>query len=547
MQIISIINQKGGVGKTTTVINLAAGLSQQGKKILVIDLDPQGNATTGLGLSNLENSDQTIYGILSGTKSISEVIKKTQFKNLDIITSNVDLSGLEVETAGDSNRAFILKVKLTAYLNDSRTLYDYILIDCPPSLSLLTVMALVSSDSLVVPLQTEFFALEGLTQLMKTIERIKVSLNPELKIRGILLTMYDKRNKLSSQVEKEARDYFSEKVYSTVIPRNVRLSEAPSHGMPVLIYDKSCPGSKSYFNFTDEFINQEKKYGECRIMDSNKIKKGLGRGLSSLIGESKIDSRINKLLIGDLVRNKHQPRRVFDKESLDDLTNSIKERGIIQPIIVRVSEDNNSKYEIIAGERRWLAAQNAGLHDVPVVIAEADDLKSLEFAIVENVQRNDLNAIEEAQGYQRLIKDFSYDQEKVAKFIGKSRSHISNCLRLLSLPEDVLILIESKKLTAGHAKILVGLDNSSFVAGKILEKKLSVRQAENFVKIFKIKKNSFKKLKDPNLKALEISVIDKVGLNVSIKNKKNNTGSVIIEYKDLDQLNKIIEIIKANY
>jgi len=282
-------------------------------------------------------------------------------------------------------------------------------------------------------------------------------------------------------------------------------------------------------------------------MDSNKIKKGLGRGLSSLIGESKIDSRINKLLIGDLVRNKHQPRRVFDKESLDDLTNSIKERGIIQPIIVRVSEDNNSKYEIIAGERRWLAAQNAGLHDVPVVIAEADDLKSLEFAIVENVQRNDLNAIEEAQGYQRLIKDFSYDQEKVAKFIGKSRSHISNCLRLLSLPEDVLILIESKKLTAGHAKILVGLDNSSFVAGKILEKKLSVRQAENFVKIFKIKKNSFKKLKDPNLKALEISVIDKVGLNVSIKNKKNNTGSVIIEYKDLDQLNKIIEIIKANY
>ena len=263
MQIISIINQKGGVGKTTTVINLAAGLSQQGKKILVIDLDPQGNATTGLGLSNLESSDQTIYGILNGTRNISEVIKKTQFQNLDIITSNVDLSGLEVETAGDSNRAFILKLKLTSYLNDFRASYDYILIDCPPSLSLLTVMALVSSHSLVVPLQTEFFALEGLTQLMKTIERIKVSLNPELKIRGILLTMYDKRNKLSSQVEKEARDYFNEKVYITVIPRNVRLSEAPSHGMPVLIYDRSCPGSKSYFNFTDEFINQEEKIGSA--------------------------------------------------------------------------------------------------------------------------------------------------------------------------------------------------------------------------------------------------------------------------------------------
>ena len=263
MQIISIINQKGGVGKTTTVINLAAGLSKQNKKILVIDLDPQGNATTGLGLSNMEDSSNTIYGVLNGTREIYEVIKKTKFENLDMVSSNVDLSGLEVETADDANRAFILKLKLTSYLNDSRGSYDYILIDCPPSLSLLTVMALVCSHSLLVPLQTEFFALEGLTQLMKTIERIKVSLNPNLSIRGILLTMYDKRNKLSSQVEKEARDYFNEKVYLTVIPRNVRLSEAPSHGMPVLMYDKSCPGSKSYFSFTDEFINQETIIGSA--------------------------------------------------------------------------------------------------------------------------------------------------------------------------------------------------------------------------------------------------------------------------------------------
>tara|TARA_B110001454_G_scaffold216762_1_gene240627 strand:- start:520 stop:1314 length:795 start_codon:yes stop_codon:yes gene_type:complete len=261
MQIISVINQKGGVGKTTTVINLAAGLSQLKKKILVIDLDPQGNATTGFGLSNMDNSSETIYGVLNGTKIISEVIKKTKLENLDIITSNVDLSGLELETAGDNKRAFILKERIMAYLNNSKAYYDYILIDCPPSLSLLTIMALVSSNSLVVPLQTEFFALEGLTQLVKTIDRIKANLNPKLRIRGILLTMYDKRNKLSSQVEKEARDYFNKQVYSTVIPRNVRLSEAPSHGMPVLIYDKTCPGSKSYFSFTDEFINQDKTFG----------------------------------------------------------------------------------------------------------------------------------------------------------------------------------------------------------------------------------------------------------------------------------------------
>ena len=257
-KIISVINQKGGVGKTTTVINLAAGLSMQGKKILVIDLDPQGNATTGLGMSNTDSSDQTIYSVLNGTKKISEVVKKTKFENLDLITSNVDLSGLEVETAGDSRRAFILKDELASILNDSGGSYSHILIDCPPSLSLLTIMALVASESLVVPLQAEFFALEGLTQLMKTIERIKNNLNPELSIRGILLTMYDRRNKLSGEVEKEARNYFKEKVYQTVVPRNVRLSEAPSHGVPVLIYDKTCPGSKSYFSFTEEFLNQDK-------------------------------------------------------------------------------------------------------------------------------------------------------------------------------------------------------------------------------------------------------------------------------------------------
>ena len=279
----------------------------------------------------------------------------------------------------------------------------------------------------------------------------------------------------------------------------------------------------------------------------DKIKKGLGRGLSSLIGETKIETKKNQVLISDLVPNKYQPRKIFDESSLEDLTNSIRERGMIQPIIVRNSNNDRSKFEIIAGERRWLAAQRAGLHNVPVVITEADDLKSLEFAIVENVQRHDLNPLEEAQGYRRLIDEFSYDQEKVSKFIGKSRSHISNSLRLLTLPDDVIKLIETQKLTAGHAKILVGLENASFVASKIIEKKLSVRQAENLVKIFKNKKVKASSAKDTNIIALELSISNKIGLNVDIQNNKRNKGKISFEYKDLNQLNKIIDIIKLNY
>jgi ParB family chromosome partitioning protein len=279
----------------------------------------------------------------------------------------------------------------------------------------------------------------------------------------------------------------------------------------------------------------------------DKIKKGLGRGLSSLIGETKTEVQKNQLPVSDIIPNKYQPRKNFDEINLEDLTNSIKERGIIQPIIVRKSNNDNSKFEIIAGERRWLAAQRAGIHNVPVVITEADDLKSLEFAIVENVQRHDLNPLEEAQGYKRLIDEFSYDQEKVSKFIGKSRSYITNSLRILTLPAEVIKLIESNKLSTGHAKILVGLDNASFVANKIVDNRLSVRQAENFVQLFKKKKQKSKIAKDTNIIALELSVSNKIGLNVEIQNNKRNKGKISFEYKDLDQLNKIIDIIKSNY
>ena len=280
---------------------------------------------------------------------------------------------------------------------------------------------------------------------------------------------------------------------------------------------------------------------------NSQIKKGLGRGLSSLIGETKVEAKNNTLPVSDLVPNKFQPRKNFDEENLKDLTNSIKERGIIQPIIVRKSNTIDNKYEIIAGERRWLAAQKVGLHNVPVVVTEADDLKSLEFAIVENVQRHDLNPLEEAQGYKKLINEFSYDHEKVSKFIGKSRSYITNSLRILTLPEEVIKLIDNKKLTAGHAKILVGLENAVFIANKIVEKKLSVRQAENFVKIFRSKKQKTNYSKDPNIKDLEKSISEKIGLNVQINHDKKNKGTITFSFKEIDQLNKIIEIIKTNY
>jgi len=278
-----------------------------------------------------------------------------------------------------------------------------------------------------------------------------------------------------------------------------------------------------------------------------KTKKGLGRGLSSLLGDEDSKSKKHKISISSIVKNKFQPRSNFDKEKMEELTNSIKERGIIQPIIVRKSSDERDKFEIIAGERRWQAAQNAGLHEVPVFEIEADNLKSLEFAIVENVQRSDLNPIEESRGYKKLIEDFNYDQEKVSKFIGKSRAHVANCLRLLSLPDEVILLIQENKITQGHAKVLVGLDNAHFLAKKIIKKKLSVRQAENLVKVFKAKTIPKSSTKDSNLAELENLLKDKTGLNVTIKNSKNNRGSITFEHKDLDQLNRIIQIIKSNY
>ena len=282
-------------------------------------------------------------------------------------------------------------------------------------------------------------------------------------------------------------------------------------------------------------------------MIQNRIKKGLGRGLSSLLGDASKEIATTKVSINDLIRNKFQPRKNFNKESLDELTNSIKEQGVIQPIVVRPSKSSQGKYEIIAGERRWLASQNAGLHDVPVVVLDVDDVKSLEFAIVENVQRQDLNPIEEARGYQSLIDEFNYNQDKLSKFIGKSRSYIANSLRLLSLPIEILLMVEEGKLSAGHARSLIGLHNSINIAKQIIQKKLSVRQAEILVRQFRDKKFKLIEKKDPNILDLQKSMEEKTGLNVSVTNKKNNSGTIAFEYRDLDQLERITNAIKNNY
>ena len=282
-------------------------------------------------------------------------------------------------------------------------------------------------------------------------------------------------------------------------------------------------------------------------MIENRLKKGLGRGLSSLLGDTSKKIETNKVLIKDIIRSKFQPRKDFNKESLLELTNSIKEQGVIQPIVVRPDKSKNGKYEIIAGERRWLASQNAGLHEVPVVILNVDDVKSLEFAIVENIQRQDLNPIEEARGYQKLVEDFNYNQEKLSQFIGKSRSYIANSLRLLSLPEEVLVMVQQGNLSAGHARCLIGLNNSIEIAKKIIHKKLSVRQSEILVKHFRGKKFKLVLKKDANILDLQKDLEGKTGLNVSINNRKNNSGTVSFEYKNLEQLDKLINTIKKNY
>ena len=417
VKVIAIANQKGGVGKTTTAVNLAACLA---RKVLLIDSDPQGNATSGFGFDK-RDIKQCIYDAIISEVPMQDVIKHTAYKGLDLVPATIQLAGAEIELVSLMNREGRLKNSLERVKHN----YDYVIIDCPPSLGLLTINGLTAASSVMIPIQCEFYALEGVTMLMNTIQLVQRNLNPALKLEGVLMTMYDSRTNLSQDVVNEVQKYFKTKMYQTIIPRNVRLSEAPSHGQPVIDYDSKSKGAQVYMDFAREVIEDEKKGG-------------LGKGLGAIFGENtspaveKVQepaSAAQELLIKNIAANPYQPRCNFDEEKLQELAASIKEFGVVQPVVVR---KKGRSYELVAGERRLRAAGLAGLTKVPAIIKDYDDAKMMEIALIENIQRHDLNPIEEAQGLRRLMQEFKLTQEQTAEKVGRSRSAVTNILRLLT-------------------------------------------------------------------------------------------------------------------
>ena len=459
-RVVAIANQKGGVGKTTTAINLGTALAACGKTILLIDIDPQGNASTGLGIQNSARA-VTSYDVVLGGAKLSEAVIRTQIPGFDLIPSVVDLSAAEVELVERPRREYRLREALAGADKD----YDYVLIDCPPSLGLLTVNALVAARSVLVPLQCEFFALEGLSLLLRTIDRVRRSFNPRLEVQGILLTMLDRRNNLAQQVATDVRSFLGKRVYDTVIPRNVRVSEAPSHGMPVLLYDFRCPGAQAYVQFAGEVLRREQRrrprYERVRGRTAAPARASAAWAWAFrrcwAVRQTWLEPgrRPHRYRSSSCVRRRSSRAAISARTSSRRSPNSIRAKGVMQPLLVRRVPDADEHYEIVAGERRWRAAQIAGCHELPVVVYALSDREALELALLENVQRQDLTPLEEADGYRRLIEEFGHTQEELARTLGKSRSHIANLIRLLGLP-PLRVHARRRQLSAGHARALLG-------------------------------------------------------------------------------------------
>ena len=551
-RIIAIANQKGGVGKTTTAINLSASLASLGKRVLALDMDPQGNMTSGLGVDK-DGVEKTVYDLIIGNVGIEECICENVLENLDVLPSNINLSAAEIELIGIDNKEYLLKEEV----DKVKDRYDYIIIDCPPALSMLTINAMTTSDSVLVPIQCEYYALEGLSQLIHTIELVQERLNSTLEIEGVVFTMYDARTNLSLQVVENVKDNLNQTIYKTIIPRNIRLAEAPSYGMPITLYDPKSTGAESYMLLAEEV--EKSKMAVKR--------NGLGKGLDSLIPNKndkvakasvkteelrkktdEIPSKTGEIMvkINQVEPNRDQPRKDFDEDALMELADSIKQFGILQPLIV---QKKNDYYEIIAGERRWRAAKIAGVKEVPIIVKEFSDQEIVEISLIENIQRENLNPIEEAMAYKRLLEEFNLKQDEVAERVSKSRTAVTNSMRLLKLSPRVQQMIVDDMISTGHARALLAIDDEEqqfILANRIFDEKLSVREIEKIVKDLKNPKKEIKKTKIEYTfvyENIEEQMKNIIGTKVSVNPKANGKGKIEIEYYSEEELERIYDLI----
>ena len=528
-KIIAVANQKGGVGKTTTCVNLTCALKKRGRRVLLVDCDPQGNSTSGMGVD--KTATPNCYDMLMNGAAAADCIRSTKYG--DVLPANMNLSGCSVELVSSEQREYIMKTALAAVQDD----YDFILIDCPPSLELLTINALVAADSVLIPVQCEYYALEGIADLMRSIKMCNKRLNPELTVQGIVMTMYDGRTKLSDQVVNEVRKFFGKKVYKTMIPRNVRLSEAPSHRKPAIAYDKESKGARAYLHLAGELIKREEKAA-----------KAAEAAAAAAPQPEREETAPDLLPIEKIEPRADQPRKRFDPEALEMLAESIRTYGLIQPITVRPLE--GGFYQIIAGERRWRASRMAGLKEVPVRILTADAQRAMERALRESLQREDLNPIEEAKGYRALQDVYGMTQDDVAQSVGKSRPAVANATRLLALSEPVLKLVEDGTLSAGHARALLPLGDPEMqlaAAKTVIEKGLSVRRAEALAA--QLLKDTQEK---PAKKAAGVDYLGECARHLEqVLGRKvrmtqgRKTGRIELEYYDADDREALLQALEA--